>query len=85
MNVNLQIDRLILHNIDLSPSQRADLQAIVTAELTQLFSTQGVPPQWQRGGAIAALPAGPIAVATGSDPQHLGQQIAQQIYGQLSQ
>ena len=85
MNINLQIDRLILDGIDLTPSQRAHLQATLSAELSQLFIAQGVPSQWQNGGAIASLPSGKLEVSQGSDPSQMGQQIAQQIYGRLMQ
>lgn len=85
MNVNLQIDRLILDGIDLTPSQRAHLQSTISAELTQLFIVQGLPSQWENGGAIASLPSGKLEVSQGIDPSQMGQQIAQQIYERLAQ
>jgi hypothetical protein len=85
MNVNLQIDRLILEGIDLSPSQRRYLQTVVEAELSQLFTVNGVPDHWQTGGAIAGLPAGKLEVTNSATPAAMGQQIAQQIYGRLAQ
>jgi hypothetical protein len=85
MNVNLQIERLILEGIDLSPSQRRHLQTVVATELAQLLTVQGVPAQWQAGGAIADLPAGKLAVTPSASPTEMGQQIAQQIYGRLAQ
>lgn len=85
MNINLQIERLILDGVNLSPSQRRHLQAAVEAELSHLFNVQGVPEQWQQGGAIAALPAGNLEVVQGAPPAEMGQKIAQQIYGRLGQ
>ncbi|MBD2102589.1 hypothetical protein [Leptolyngbya sp. FACHB-261] len=83
MNINLQIDRLILNGIDLSPSQRRRLQVAIEGELAHLLTVQGLPADWQAGGTIANLPANLTvtpAQASAQDPSSLGQQIAQSIY-----
>lgn len=79
MNITLQIERLILNDLSLSPSQRARLQDIVEAELAHLLTTQGVPTPLQQGGTIAKLPA-PIQVDPTMTPTQMGQQIARSIY-----
>lgn len=79
MNINIEIERLILNDISLSPSQRAHLQTIVEAELTHLLTTQGIPAPFHKGGTIAKLPA-PIRVDPTMTPAQMGQQIARSIY-----
>lgn len=79
MNINLQIDRLILEGIDLSPSQRAHLQAAVEAELSHLMTVNGLPPHLQNGGTIPRLPTN-INLTDNLNPGQMGQQIAQSIY-----
>ena len=85
MKLNLNIDRLILDNIDLAPRQRYYLQLAIEAELSQLLSSQGIPAHLQAGGAIPNLSIGPLNPAQSSNPQRMGQHIAQQIYHSLSQ
>lgn len=85
MNINIQIDRLILEGIDLSPSQRRHLQATVAAELSNVLTTNGFPSHLQNGTALPSLPLGKIEVTNITDTALMGQQIAQQIYNQLRQ
>ena len=85
MKLNLQIDRLILDNIDLAPRQRYYLRAVIEAELSQLFTSQGIPPHLQSGGAIPHLSVGPLNPAHSTNPHRMGQHIAQQIYHNISQ
>ena len=79
MNINLQINRLILEGIDLSPSQRALLQATVESELSRLLSVKGIPRHLERGGKIPKLPTS-INVKNNINPKQMGQGIAQSIY-----
>jgi hypothetical protein len=83
MNINLQIERLILEGVDLSPRQRRQLQAAVEAELSRLLSENGLPPSLQNGGTIPKLPAS-LNVTQNSNPTQMGEQIAQSIYGGLN-
>jgi hypothetical protein len=83
MNINLTIDQLILDGIDLPNHQRPDLQAAVEAELSRLLAEQGVGPHLQARGAVPSLDAEVIQL-TSNDPATLGQQIAQAVYGGLS-
>ena len=77
-NFHLHIDRLILTDVQLSPSQRHLLQAAVEAELTHLL-TEGTA-AFSTNQAIASLAIAPITPAPNSTPAQLGQQIAQSIY-----
>ncbi len=82
MNLHLNIERLILEGINLTPSQRRQLQEVVTAELTRLMTEQGIPP----GVQSIALPRVPIQIpASATSPAQIGQQIAQNIYTGLGQ
>ncbi len=85
MNINIQIDRLILEGINISPSQRRHLQATVTSELSNLFTANGLPAHLENGVALPSLPLGKVEVTNMSDTAVMGQQIAQQIYSQLLQ
>lgn len=78
-NVNLQIEQIVLNGIDLAPSQRADLQAEVAAELSRLVKAKGLPTHLQEGGTIPTLPA-KLNLAENLNPRQMGQQIAQSIY-----
>ena len=79
MNINLQIDRLILEGIEISPSQRALLQVSVENELGRLLTTNGIPEHWQEGGNIPRLSTS-ISVKSNMNPRQMGQGIAQSIY-----
>jgi hypothetical protein len=83
MNINLRVDRLILENISLLPHERQQLQRAIESELSRLFVEQGLPASLQQGGAIDRLPA--VTVNPTQKPAQMAQQIAQDIYGGLSQ
>jgi hypothetical protein len=79
MNINLQIEQILLEDIDLSYGERLRLQAEVEAELTQLITANGLPPQFQNGAAIPRISAN-LDLPEKLDPAHMGKQIAQSIY-----
>ena len=79
MNINLQIDRLILEEIDLSPSQRALLQTTVESELSRLLTTNGIPQHLAEGGNIPKLST-KIDLKNNMNPRQMGQGIAKSIY-----
>ncbi len=81
MNINLHIERLILDGFDLPHGQRPLLEAAVQAELARLLAEGGVAGELAQGEALPSMRAGHIQMRTGSDPQQLGQQIAQAVYG----
>ncbi len=82
-NLHLHIDRLILNDVTLSPSQRRLLQAAIEAELSHLL-TEGAS-VFSASQAIASLAIAPITPAVNSTPVQLGQQIAQNIYQGMNQ
>ncbi|MFB2894789.1 hypothetical protein ACE1CI_17910 [Aerosakkonemataceae cyanobacterium BLCC-F50] len=83
MKIEIQIERLILSGVDVSPSQRVKLQAAIEAELARLVTVNGLPLHLQGGGRIPKLPAS-LSLTNSSNPMLLGQEIAQAIYGGMS-
>jgi len=81
MNINVHIERLVLDGISISANQRPLLQAAIESELTRLLATNGLAPHLLSGGAMPHAPAGSMQLAADSKPTHLGQQIAQAVYG----
>jgi hypothetical protein len=84
MNIQIHIERLVLEGIDVSYVARPTLQMAVEAELTRLLAAGGLAADLQTGGSHPAIFTCPIQL-TGDGPTHLGQQIAQAVYGGLNQ
>lgn len=80
MNINIQIEKLVLEGVSISPSQGRLLQAAVEAELGRLLTVKGLPENWQADGLVSRLPGGAIQLELGTNPTQMGQQIAQKIY-----
>jgi hypothetical protein len=81
MNINVHIERLILDGLPIAQKERPMLQAAVEAELMQLLSVDGLAPHLLTGGAIPRMSGGSIQPSIDGNPNILGQQIAQAIYG----
>jgi hypothetical protein len=81
MNVRLQIDRLVLEGVSISPGQRPLLQAAIEAELSRLLTSGGIAPHLASGGALPRVSAPGIQLTRASSPARLGQQIARSVYG----
>lgn len=81
MDMNVHIEQLILDGIDVSPSQREVLGTAVAAELTRLLTANGLSPDIQTGAALGHMPTDTIQLTGNNNPTHLGQQIAQAVYG----
>lgn len=79
--INLHIDRVALDGVSLAPPQRAALKASLECELGRLLGQQGIAAGLQNGASLKALQAAPIAISEVNEPSHLGQQIAQSVYG----
>ncbi len=80
MNINIDIERLILEGMPMSPSQGRLLQAALKDELNRLLATEGIPGNWQEGGVVPHIPGGAIQLKPGTNPSQMGQQIARGIY-----
>jgi hypothetical protein len=81
VNINIHIERLILDGLPISHSQRPLVQASVEAELARLLTANGLAPSLRTGGALPFIPGGNFQLASNGNPLHLGQQIAQAVYG----
>jgi hypothetical protein len=80
MNIELHIERLILDGLALTPSERAQAQAAVEAELIRLLTVDGLNVESLAGGALPSLRGEAIQVMNGNDGARLGTQIAQSVH-----
>ena len=80
MNINIDIEKLVLEGVSISPSQGRLLQGAVEAELARLLRIEGIPDNWQAGGVVPHVPSSAIQVKPGTNPTQMAQQIAQTVY-----
>jgi hypothetical protein len=80
LNINLNIERLVLDGLDIGSGQGAQVKAAVEAELSRLLTDGGIASCLQGGGAVLSLRPDSIQLASGANPQQLGQQIAGAVY-----
>ncbi|MBO3457572.1 hypothetical protein G7B40_009205 [Aetokthonos hydrillicola Thurmond2011] len=80
MNINLQIEQLIVEGVNLYPKERRLLQAIVEAELSQLLTSQGLPPHWRSSGTVPSVKLAAMEFPPNSTSVQMGKQIAQAVY-----
>jgi hypothetical protein len=79
MNVQLDIERLLLEGLNLSPVQRQQLQAAFEHEMSRLIDERGLSPAILSGGAVPSIKSAPLQ-SVAHDPAKLGAQIAQSVY-----
>lgn len=84
MNINLHIERLVLEGLPVTQSQSLLVQQAVEAELGRLLSIGKLAPNLLQGGVLPVLQAGRIQFDNAGDPNQLGQQIAQSVYGGMN-
>jgi hypothetical protein len=82
MNLELTIERLILH--DMPDSDRYQIAAAIEAALTRLLSERGVPPGLAQQRHAAYVEGGSLRLAPGSTVETLGVEVAQAIYDGLA-
>jgi hypothetical protein len=80
MKISLQIERLALHGLQLTPTDRAELAAALRAELGGLLASAGDDQPWVELGDRAQIEARPITYRPGSSPTRLGREIAASLY-----
>jgi len=80
--VELHIEELVLHGF--APGDRYRIAEAVQAELTRLFTEQGVPSSLAASDEITRLDAGAFPVAENSKAAVVGAQVAQVVYGGLN-
>lgn len=83
MNVNLHIDRIVLHDLPAAPGDRAALQRAIEAELAGLLQNSGLSDSLLAGGARASLPVSDMPLSPGVSAPQFGQQIAHAVYGAI--
>ncbi len=83
MNIKLEIDYLILENINLSPRERRQLQAVIETQLSHLLTINGVPAKIQLEKMIPKLNID-LNLTTANNTLQMGQQLAQAIYERIS-
>jgi hypothetical protein len=84
MNITINIERLILDGLPIAAAQGPLVQAALEAELGRLLAVDGLAAGLLAGGAVPTLPAGAISIGRETSPAALGRQIAQAMYGGLT-
>lgn len=84
MRINLQIERLALSGLPLTPTDRAELAAALQAGLAELLASAGEDPPWVALGDRARLEAPPVRYRPGSSPTQLGREIAVSLHESLA-
>ncbi len=82
MNINLHINRLVVADIPMTVSDRRLLQASITSELNQMLTDNGLAATMIQESTIPRVSTNEIQL-TSNNPQHIGQQVAQSLYGQI--
>lgn len=85
IEMNFDIGRVVLHGLDLTPSQQRQMSRALETTLKQRFDANGIPDSMSSGSSSASLPVNEIRL-TGEtvQPAALGRQIANSIYEGLS-
>ncbi len=78
-HLELHIEELILQGFP--GCDRDRMSAVISQELTRLFTAQGIPRSVQDTGQSVRLPGGSFEVTTGNRVEVAGAEIAQKIYG----
>jgi hypothetical protein len=77
--VEVHIERLVLHGFPAGlPGQ---LGHVVQSELSEIFSTRGLPLEMSAAGDIARIDRGSCPLNSSATPASLGARIAASIYG----
>jgi hypothetical protein len=79
-SVRLRIQRLALSVFELDARHQRTVRRTAEAELGALLADGRLPARLLSGGAVPRIPGGALRIAAGSDPAHLGRQVAQAVY-----
>jgi hypothetical protein len=80
--INLHIEELLLRDVPYSVRQR--VVAAFEHELVRLLSEQDLPPSMTQSGYVPLINLGTIHIKPDAKPDAIGTQIAQRVYGKLS-
>jgi hypothetical protein len=83
MNVEIYVEELVLDGF--SPADRYRIGQTVEQELGRVLAERGAPPALTRDGEISRLDGGTFEAKPGSGVAAIGVQVAQAVYGGLSQ
>ena len=78
-DIHLYIDRLILDGLPVDRLHAPQVQMAIEAELTRLFTGQGLG-SFVASGAVPSVPANGIQFTASTTPKQMGTQIAQSVY-----
>ena len=78
-SVEVQIEELVLHGFE--ASQRDRIGAAVEREISRLFTERGIPTSLVQSQEIPYAEAIAFRVTSNANPEDIGTQIAQAIYG----
>ncbi len=81
-SVEWRIEELVLHGF--SPGDRYRIGEAVERELTRLLAEQGVPPSLNELGEVDRLDGGEFKIATGTQAETIGVQVARALYSRLN-
>ena len=83
MRVVLEIERLVLEGLPLTPAEAGRLRTAAEGELSRLFGAGPVPARLLRGGAVPSLVAPALDLAPRSKPEAVGIGIARAVHSAL--
>ena len=81
-NIELHVKELVLYGFPSSDRHR--IGEAVRQELLSQFTEQGVPHALTQETRVARLNAGSIQTGQGVNPENIGMQVAQAVYGSLA-
>lgn len=85
MKINVQIDRLVLDGFDVAHSQRPLMQQAFERELARLLVRDGLSNELSSEVRMPSLSVPAIQVDNTSNPDSLGQQVAQAVHRGIGQ
>jgi hypothetical protein len=83
MQINLRIENLVLQDLPLSPADQAELMSSLQLELGRLLTTESNSLPWKTLNNQDYLQAPSIHYQPGTDPSHLGRELAASLFGRL--
>lgn len=83
MKINLHIEQLVVHGLQLTPTDRAELAAALQTELSRLLASADDGRPWADLASRANIQAGPITYQPGSSPVRLGRAVASSLFSSL--
>jgi hypothetical protein len=83
LRVVLDIERLVLEGISVTPNEAARIRAAAEVEIQRLFAVGEVPARLRSSGATPSLAAPALTIASGAAPENIGAQIARCVHAGL--